>query len=66
MTQDTANTNEYLPMRPIKITYENGEVKYTQINGSKQEVINYYVGRVFNVGFGEHDNLLKCIKVEFL
>lgn len=66
MTQDTANTNEYLPMRPIKITYADGQVLHTQINGSKREVIEYYVGRVFNIGFGEYDNLLKCVKVEFL
>ena len=66
MTQDTANTNEYLPMRPIKITYADGQVLHTQINGSKQEVIEYYVGRIFNVGRGPNDYLVKCVKVEFL
>jgi len=49
----------------IKVNLENGQSFMTEINGSKQEIVNYYVGRYFNVG-GENDVLVKCISVEFV
>ena len=57
-------------MRPIKVTFENGNVITTQINGSKNEINDYYIGNEFEVG-GYSDAILrekptKAIKVEYL
>ena len=38
----------------------------TAINLSREEAINYYLDKVWNVGSGEHDYFAKCYKVEVL
>jgi len=49
----------------IKVIFENGDNLKTEINGTKKEILQYYLGNYFNLGI-ERDNMQKCIKVEFL
>lgn len=51
-------------LRPIKITYQDGNTLVTSINGSKDEVNAYYLGKSFNLGPEDHCTI--AIKVEFL
>ena len=53
-------------MRPVKVTFANGDTLVTQITGTKDEVRAYYLGRTFNIGQGENDNLQRVVSVEFL
>lgn len=53
-------------MRPVKITYTNGDTVETNINGTDEEIKEYYkIGRLFNIGSCE-DNLQAVVKLEFL
>jgi hypothetical protein len=53
-------------MREIKIIYENGNYINTQINGSDEDILKYYLGRYFNFGDIENrDNMQKVIGVYF-
>ena len=49
----------------IKVIFEDGDFLYTTINGSKEDVISYYIGKFFNCGTVE-DKMKKCVDVEFL
>ena len=49
----------------FKAIFENGDYLYTAFNGTKEEIRNYYIGKIFNLGV-ENDDLQKCIAVEFL
>ena len=49
----------------VKITFANGDHLISTINGTKEEVHDYYINEIFNIGAVE-DNMQKCIKVEFL
>ena len=54
-------------MREVKVTYSNGDVIETDINGTDKEIKEYFkIGRVFNVGRGVNDELAKVKKVEIL
>lgn len=52
-------------MRVIKATFENGDAIITQINGTEEEILKYYLNRTFNIG-SVSDNMQKCVSVEFL
>ncbi len=52
-------------MKPFQITFANGDIITTQINGDYQDAIKYYLGNLFNIGLVE-DNIQKCTKVERL
>jgi hypothetical protein len=61
--------NFFKAMRPIKVTYADGNTMITSINGSKQEVRRHYIGKKFNFGdtdFGVPDKMVEAVKVEFL
>lgn len=49
----------------IKVIFEDGDFLYTTINGSKEDVRAYYIGKFFNCGTVE-DNMKKCVDVKFL
>lgn len=49
----------------IKITFENGNTTVTPINGTKEEILRYYIGTTFNLG-READLMVKAIAVDFL
>lgn len=52
-------------MREIKIIYENGYIN-TQINGSDEDILKYFLGRYFNFGDIENgNNMQKVIGVYF-
>lgn len=49
----------------IKITFENGDTVVSRINGTKEEILRYYIGTTFNLG-READLMVKAIAVDFL
>lgn len=49
----------------IKVIFEDGDFLYTTINGSKEDVRSYYIGKFFNCGTVK-DDMKKCVDVEFL
>jgi len=56
-------------MKTIKVTFADGNHLITSINGSEDEIKNYYLGNQFQFGDTEEcpeDKLVKAIKVEFL
>lgn len=48
----------------VKVVFANGDYFYTKINGTKEEIENYYVDKYFNMGTVT-DSMQKCIRVEF-
>lgn len=54
-------------MRAIRISYDNGNTVETNINGTVDEINEYYVGKQFNLGDGAGGDLLAtATRVEFL
>lgn len=55
--------------RTIKLLFKGEDgVEFTQeteINGTEDEIIAYYMGNVFNVGKGPNDYMAKCMAVDF-
>lgn len=55
-------------MRSIRVLFEDGNHIDTQINGSDQEIINYYENKYFQFGDNQQhpkDKLVKATKVLF-
>lgn len=53
----------------IKVTFADGNVIETWINGTEDEIRQYYLGKFFNFGdtdWGVGDNMQQAISVEFL
>ena len=58
--------NYGLERHTVKVTYSNNDTVTTAINGTIEEVENYYrIGSVFNVGTVE-DNMQSVTKLEFI
>lgn len=54
-------------MREVRVTYSDGNVIETNINGTNKEIKEYYkVGKIVNIGDGARDKLVKIRKVEIL
>lgn len=53
-------------MKTIRVSYSNGDFLVTSINGTREEIEKYYLGKIFNIGCGENDKMERAIKVEFL
>lgn len=51
--------------KSIRVKFEDGDSLETEITGSDEEILKYYVGNVFNMGTAE-DRLVKATEVEFL
>ena len=51
--------------RTVRVTFSNGDTLTTWINGTKQEILDYYVGKWFNLGTVE-DDMQQAIAVEFI
>lgn len=51
----------------VRVEFANGNHIITTINGSKEQVREYYaIGRTFNVGNGPRDEMSKVASVKFL
>ena len=48
----------------LKCTYANGDIIRTGFNGTLQDAKDYFLNKTFNLGQGENDKMVKCIKVE--
>lgn len=56
-------------MRAIRVTFEDGNTIVTDINGTDDEIRQYYIGKSFQFGDTHEcpeDKLVKATKVEFL
>lgn len=52
-------------MQTVKVIWSNGDSTITRINGSRDEIINYYSGQFFNIGIVE-DEIVQCVEIIFL
>ena len=52
-------------MRTIKVHFSDGDSLVSKINGTTDEIENYFFGKVFNIG-SVTDKLVKCVRIEFL
>ena len=52
-------------MLRLVLHWANGDTAYTRINATQEEAIDYYVGKVFNIGTVT-DNLQRCTGIEIL
>lgn len=53
--------------RVVRVTYSNGDSIATDVNGTEEEIRDYFgIGKYFNLGSGEHDLMAKVVNVEFL
>lgn len=51
----------------IKVTFTNGDYLFTSIYGTNESILEYYrMDKIFNLGNGGNDNLVKVRSVEFL
>lgn len=48
-----------------RVTFDNGDVIETAINGTDEEIKSYYMGKTFNLG-SEEDDMHKVVKVEVI
>ena len=55
-----------LNRRTVKVTFDNGDTITTAINGTEDEINDYYLDKWFNVGSGEEDVMAQVTGVEFL
>ncbi len=58
-----------LLMRPIKVTFSDGDTLHTSINGTDEEINRHYLGQWFNHGdtwTHPADKMVRAVKVEFL
>lgn len=56
-------------MRTVKVTFTDGNTIVTSINGTEQEIRDYYTKNSFNFGDNEEhpaDNMQRGVTVEFL
>lgn len=53
-------------MKTIKAHFSDGNFLITAINGTREEIEKYYLGKYFNLGNGEKDKMEKAIRIEFL
>lgn len=52
-------------MKAVKVTFDNGDIITTKINGTEAEIKSYYLGKIFNVGILE-DCLARAVNVEII
>jgi hypothetical protein len=52
--------------KSVKVYFDNGDSLETFINGTEQEIHDYFFCQEFNIGKGEKDLMVKVIKLEFL
>lgn len=55
-------------LKSIKVFFDNGDYLVTSINGevSDKDITDYYVGKLFNLGQGGNDLMVRAVRVEFL
>lgn len=54
-------------MKNVKVKYANGDVVYTSINGTREEILEYFkVGKTFNIGSSGHDDIQAIVSCEIL
>jgi len=51
-------------MKTIKVTFTNGEVITTSINGTREEICNYYFSNTFYLG--EQETPAQGVSIEYL
>lgn len=68
--KDVVDADSDSKRRSIKVTFDNGDIIHTEINGTEDSIKKYYIGKTFNLGSGadgeDEDRMTKGVKVEFL
>lgn len=49
----------------VQVTFGNGAQIITDINGTPDSVCDYYIGKFFNLGNAENDNMQRAEKIGF-
>lgn len=49
----------------IKVIFDNYDTLITEINGTPETICDYYIGKTFNLGKGEHDKMAQALQVFF-
>lgn len=52
--------------RAVEVTFKNGHVLSTDINGTEAEIILHYLNQTFNLGTGGEDNLQIATGLKFI
>ena len=55
-------------MKSITVHFADGNKIHTEINGTEETIINYYLDKYFNFGDTEthpQDKMVKAVKVDF-
>ncbi len=57
--------------KTIQVYFANRDFLITEINGTKKQIEEYYLGenhlgKLFNLGSGGNDLMVRAVKVEFL
>lgn len=52
-------------MKHIKVIFENGDYIKSKINGTNEEINDYYLNNYFNIG-SINDDIQKCVGVQFV
>jgi hypothetical protein len=52
-------------MKNIRVYFLNGDKLETNINGSVEEIINYYLGRKFTLEVGDEEVTTSAIRIKF-
>lgn len=52
-------------MKTIEVYFEDGDSIVTRINGTTEQIEQYYLNHIFNLGTSD-DNMKKCVRIEFL
>lgn len=53
-------------MRTIRVHFATGDTITTNINGTADEIREYYIGNVFNLGTDDPEILSRALSVEFI
>lgn len=59
------NDDETSRRRVVKVTFSDGNTVNTDINGTKKEIEDHYIGKEFNFGV-DGDVLATGVSVEFI
>lgn len=50
----------------VRVHFDNGDSLVTDINGTLDEILAYYIGQTFNLGSGDGDLMATATQVDFL
>lgn len=52
-------------LRAVRVYFDDGDSLLTEINGTVEQIEQYFLNKTFNIGCAE-DKMKKCTRIEFL